>query len=129
MRHFQAAWSCETYGNRTLDYEGNPTSDYEWQAPLKAPAGTSGWFLPSCGQLWYMMPYQDYLNSRFMAAKEVSAAELQEYVKEFFSQSYWSSTKHDNYSGQAMCVNFENRDRHGTSRNNKYLVSRAVIVF
>ena len=129
MRHFQAAWSCETYGNRTLDYEGNPTSDYEWQAPLRAPAGTSGWFLPSCGQLWYMMPYQDYLNSRFMAAKEVSAAELQEYVKEFHSQGYWSSTKHDNYSAQAMFVNFKNRDRSGMSRNNKYLVSRAVIVF
>ena len=129
MRHFQAAWSCETYGNRTLDYEGNPTSDYEWQAPLRAPAGTSGWFLPSCGQLWYMMPYQDYLNSRFMAAKEVSAAELQEYVKEFFSQSYWSSTKDGYYSAQAMVVDFENRDRYGTTRNNKYLVSRAVIVF
>lgn len=129
MRHFQAAWSCETYGNRTLDYDGNPTSDYEWQAPLRAPAGTSGWFLPSCGQLWYMMPYQDYLNSRFMAAKEVSAAELQEYVKEFFSQSYWSSTKDDYYSAQAMAVNFKNRDRYGVSRNNKYLVSRAVIVF
>ena len=129
MRHFQAAWSCETYGNRTLDYEGNPTSDYEWQAPLRAPAGTSGWFLPSCGQLWYMMPYQDYLNSRFMAAKEVSAAELQEYVKEFFSHSYWSSTKDGYYSEQAMVVDFENRDRYGTTRNNKYLVSRAVIVF
>lgn len=129
MRHFQAAWACETYGNRTLDYEGNPTSDYEWQAPLRAPAGTSGWFLPSCGQLWYMMPYQDYLNSRFMAAKEVSAAELQEYVKEFFSQSYWSSTKDGYYSAQAMYVDFENRDRSGTTRNNEYLVSRAVIVF
>ena len=129
MRHFQAAWSCETYGNRTLDYDGNPTSDYEWQAPLKAPAGTSGWFLPSCGQLWYMMPYQDYLNSRFMAAKEVSAAELQEYVKEFFSQGYWSSTKHDNYSAQAMFVDFENRYRYGLERNSKHLVSRAVIVF
>lgn len=129
MRHFQAAWSCETYGNRTLDYEGNPTSDYEWQAPLRAPAGTSGWFLPSCGQLWYMMPYQDYLNSRFMAAKEVSAAELQEYVKEFFFQSYWSSTKDGYYSAQATVVDFENRDRYGTTRNNKYLVSRAVIVF
>ncbi len=129
MRHFQAAWSCETYGNRTLDYEGNPTSDYEWQAPLRAPAGTSGWFLPSCGQLWYMMPYQDYLNSRFMAAKEVSAAELQEYVKEFHSQGYWSSTKHDNYSAQAMFVNFKNRYRYGTDRNSKNLVSRAVIVF
>ena len=129
MRHFQAAWACETYGNRTLDYEGNPTSDYEWQAPLRAPAGTSGWFLPSCGQIWYMMPYQDYLNSRFMAAKEVSAAELQEYVKEFFSQSYWSSTKDDYYSGQAMAVNFNDRDRYGVNRNNKYLVSRPVIVF
>lgn len=129
MRHFQAAWACETYGNRTLDYEGNPTSDYEWQAPLRAPAGTSGWFLPSCGQLWYMMPYQDYLNSRFMAAKAASAAELQEYVKEFFSLSYWSSTKYDNYSAQAMFVNFENRYRYGTDRNSKNLVSRAVIVF
>ena len=129
MRHFQAAWACETYGNRSLDYDGTPTSAYEWQAPLKAPAGTSGWFLPSCGQLWYMMPYQDYLNSRFMAAKEVSAAELQEYVKEFFSQSYWSSTKDGYYSAQAMVVDFENRDRYGTTRNNKYLVSRAVIVF
>ena len=129
MRHFQAAWSCETYGNRTLDYDGNPTSDYEWQAPLRAPAGTSGWFLPSCGQLWYMMPYQDYLNSRFMAAKEVSAAELQEYVKEFQSLGYWSSTKHDNYSAQAMFVNFKNRYRYGMDRNSKNLVSRAVIVF
>ena len=118
MRHFQAAWSCETYGNRTLDYEGNPTSDYEWQAPLRAPAGTSGWFLPSCGQLWYMATFRDYLNSRFMAAKEVSAAELQEYVKEFHVQSYWSSTKHDNYSAQAMIVNFKNRYRYGTGRNN-----------
>ncbi len=129
MRHFQAAWSCETYGNRTLDYDGNPTSAYEWQAPLRAPAGTSGWFLPSCGQLWYMMPYQDYLNSRFMAAKEVSAAELQEYVKEFQSLGYWSSTKHDNYSAQAMFVDFMNRDRYGMDRNSKNLVSRAVIVF
>ncbi|HIX27150.1 MAG TPA: hypothetical protein H9859_05895 [Candidatus Barnesiella excrementigallinarum] len=129
MRHFQAAWACETYGNRSLDYDGTPTSAYEWQAPLKAPAGTSGWFLPSCGQLWYMMPYQDYLNSRFMAAKEVSAAELQEYVKEFHFQSYWSSTKDDYYSAKAMSVHFKDRDRYGVSRNNKYLVSRPVIVF
>ena len=76
-----------------------------------------------------MMPYQDYLNSRFMAAKEVSAAELQEYVKEFFSQSYWSSTKDGHFGAQATVVNFKDRDRYGTTRNNKYLVSRAVIVF
>ncbi|MEI3340998.1 MAG: hypothetical protein V8R52_01375 [Coprobacter fastidiosus] len=96
MRHFQAAWSCETYGNRSLDYDGNPTSDYAWQAPLKAPAGTSGWFLPSVGQLYYMATCRDYLDSRFMAAKAASAAELQGYVKGFDTRSiciYWSSTK------------------------------------
>ena len=78
-----------------------------------------------------MIPYKDYLNGRFMAAKEVSAAELQEYVKEFYSQSYWSSTGDQNprFISQASCVDFMNRDRHGTSRNNKHLVSRAVIVF
>lgn len=131
MRHFQAAWSCETYGNRTLDYEGNPTSDYEWQAPLKAPAGTSGWFLPSCGQLWYMIPYKDYLNGRFMAAKAASATELQGYVKEFNNSiSYWSSTGDQNprFISQASCVDFMNNYRTGITRNNN-LFSRPVIVF
>ena len=101
MRHFQAAWSCETYGNRTLDYGGNPTSDYEWQAPLRAPAGTSGWFLPSAAQLYYMATYRDYLDSRFMAAKAASAAELQDYVKGFNTYSmscYWSSTEDEQSS-------------------------------
>ena len=130
MRHFQAAWSCETYGNRTLDYDGNPTSDYEWQAPLRAPAGTSGWFLPSCGQLWYMMPYQDYLNSRFMAAKAASATELQGYVKEF-NDSYWSSTGDQNprFTSQASFVDFMNNYRTGITRDNNNLFSRPVIVF
>lgn len=129
MRHFQAAWSCETYGNRALDYEGNPTSDYEWQAPLKAPAGTSGWFLPSCGQLWYMIPYKDYLNGRFMAAKAASATELQGYVKEF-NNSYWSSTGDQNprFTSQASFVDFMNNYRTGTTRDSN-LFSRPVIVF
>lgn len=131
MRHFQAAWACETYGNRSLDYDGNPTSAYEWQAPLKAPAGTSGWFLPSCGQLWYMIPYKDYLNGRFMAAKAASATELQGYVKEFNnSRSYWSSTGDQNprFISQASCVDFMNNYRTGITRNNN-LFSRPVIVF
>ena len=132
MRHFQAAWACETYGNRTLDYEGNPTSDYEWQAPLRAPAGTSGWFLPSCGQLWYMIPYKDYLNGRFMAAKAASATELQGYVKEFNnSRSYWSSTGDQNprFTSQASFVDFKDNYRTGATRDNNNLFSRPVIVF
>ena len=105
------------------------TSDYEWQAPLKAPAGTSGWFLPSCGQLWYMIPYKDYLNGRFMAAKAASATELQGYVKEF-NNSYWSSTGDQNpcYTSQASFVDFMNNYRTGTTRDNN-LSSRPVIVF
>ena len=95
MRHFQAAWSCETYGNRTLDYEGNPTSDYEWQAPLKAPAGTSGWFLPSCGQLWYIAQYVTFIEERVNAVKTYTATgtTYQSYIGGF-NRSYgtWSST-------------------------------------
>ena len=93
MRHFQAAWSCETYGNRTLDYDGKPTSDYAWQAPLKAPAGTSGWFLPSCGQLLYMQDFHDYINEHILAAKKAASNPmLNEYVDKMSPYSYYSST-------------------------------------
>lgn len=95
MRHFQAAWSCETYGNRTLDYDGNPTSDYEWQAPLRAPAGTSGWFLPSCGQLWYIAQHVTFIEERVNAVKTYTATgtTYRSYIGGF-NRSYgtWSST-------------------------------------
>ena len=135
MRHFQAAWSCETYGNRTLDYEGNPTSDYEWQAPLRAPAGTSGWFLPSVGQLYYMATCRDYLDSRFMAAKAASAAELQDYVKGFDTDSYscyWSSTEDERswYTDYAYGMSFsEPIYVTNMKRINYHAFTRPVIVF
>ena len=135
MRHFQAAWSCETYGNRSLDYDGNPTSDYAWQAPLKAPAGTSGWFLPSVGQLYYMATCRDYLDSRFMAAKAASAAELQGYVKGFDTDSmciYWSSTEDERswYTDYAYDMSFS-EPIYTTSmkRINYNALTRPVIVF
>ena len=135
MRHFQAAWSCETYGNRTIDYGGNPTSDYEWQAPLRAPAGTSGWFLPSAAQLYYMATCRDYLDSRFMAAKAASAAELQDYVKGFDTYRdsvYWSSTEDE----RSWCPDYAYRMSFSepiymTSPKNMdyYAFTRPVIVF
>ena len=135
MRHFQAAWSCETYGNRSLDYDGNPTSDYAWQAPLRAPAGTSGWFLPSVGQLYYMATCRDYLDSRFMAAKAASAAELQDYVKGFDTDSmciYWSSTEDERswYTDYAYDMSFS-EPIYTTSlkRINYNALTRPVIVF
>lgn len=135
MRHFQAAWSCETYGNRTIDYGGNPTSDYEWQAPLRAPAGTSGWFLPSVGQLYYMATCRDYLDSRFMAAKAASAAELQDYVKGFDTRShcvYWSSTEDERsaYVDFAHCMSFSSPIYMTSIKNmDYYAFTRPVIVF
>ena len=135
MRHFQAAWSCETYGNRTLDYDGNPTSDYAWQAPLRAPAGTSGWFLPSAAQLYYMATCRDYLDSRFMAAKAASAAELQDYVKGFDTYRdsvYWSSTEDERslYPNYAYRMSFS-EPIYTTSPKNMdyYAFTRPVIVF
>ena len=95
MRHFQAAWACETYGNRSLDYDGTPTSAYEWQAPLKAPAGTSGWFLPSCGQLWYIAQHVTFMEERVNAVKTYTATgtTYRSYIGGF-NRSYgtWSST-------------------------------------
>ena len=133
MRHFQAAWACETYGNRSLDYDGNPTSDYAWQAPLKAPAGTSGWFLPSVGQLYYMATCRDYLDSRFMAAKAASAAELQGYVKGFDTRSYccyWSSTEDERrwYTDFAYDMSFS-KPIYNTSIKKMNYYTRPVIVF
>ena len=70
MRHFQAAWVCETYGYRNLNYDGSVNGgDYTWQQLLKAPAGTSGWFLPSVGQLAYMRTNVNYLDERLEASK------------------------------------------------------------
>ena len=95
MRHFHAAWACETYGNRSLDYDGNPTSAYEWQAPLKAPAGTSGWFLPSVGQLWYIAQHVTFMEERVNAVKTYTATgtTYRSYIGGF-NRSYgtWSST-------------------------------------
>lgn len=124
MRHFQAAWACETYGNRTLDYDGNPTSAYEWQAPLRAPAGTSGWFLPSCDQLWYMQTHKDYLKDRFMAAKATADAGLQSYIGTFVA-SYASSTE---YGTQYGSVHFGLKQKNSPEKNTRNRV-RPVIVF
>lgn len=128
MRHFQAAWACETYGNRSLDYDGNPTSAYEWQAPLKAPAGTSGWFLPSCGQLWYIAQYVTFMEERVNAVKTYTATgtTYQSYIGGF-NRSYgtWSSTAD---SKETWTVSFGRSLRNLYSHRSRCFL-RPVIVF
>ena len=128
MRHFHAAWACETYGNRSLDYDGTPTSAYEWQAPLKAPAGTSGWFLPSCGQLWYIAQHVTFMEERVNAVKTYTATgtTYRSYIGGF-NRSYgtWSSTAD---SKETWSVSFGQSVRSmSTHISKRYL--RPVIVF
>lgn len=126
MRHFQAAWSCETYGNRTLDYEGNPTSDYEWQAPLRAPAGTSGWFLPSCGQLWYIAQHVTFIEERVNAVTYTATGTTYRSYIGGFVRSYgtWSSTA----DKQTWVVSFGQSLREPYTHTSRCFL-RPVIVF
>lgn len=128
MRHFQAAWACETYGNRSLDYDGTPTSAYEWQAPLKAPAGTSGWFLPSCGQLWYIAQHVTFMEERVNAVKTYTATgtTYRSYIGGF-NRSYgtWSSTAD---SEETWVVSFGQSLRKPYSHISRCFL-RPVIVF
>ena len=127
MRHFQAAWSCETYGNRSLDYDGNPTSNYAWQAPLRAPAGTSGWFLPSCGQLWYIAQHVTFIEERVNAVKTYTATgtTYRSYIGGF-NRRYgtWSSTA----DKQTWGVSFSRSVRSMSTQISKCYL-RPVIVF
>lgn len=128
MRHFQAAWSCETYGNRSLDYDGNPTSAYEWQAPLRAPAGTSGWFLPSCGQLWYIAQHVTFIEERVNAVKTYTATgtTYRSYIGGFDRRyGTWSSTATFN---SAWAVSFGESSLDKSSYGSYYFL-RPVIVF
>lgn len=132
MRHFQAAWACETYGNRSLDYDGNPTSAYEWQAPLRAPAGTSGWFLPSCGQLWYIAQHLTFMEERVNAVKTYTATgtTYRSYIGRFKYNSYgtWSSTAVFNFKSRVWAVSFGRSLREPYSHIRSCFL-RPVIVF
>ena len=112
MKHFPAALACETYGNRTTDRDGNPADGkYDWQKPLAAPKNTSGWFLPSCGQLRYLYQNRSVLSARMTDVKNSTPTDCgyKEYIK-WFSTSlyYWSSTEYSRYPSRAWNVDFYN---------------------
>ena len=112
MKHFPAANACETYGNRTLDKDGNDANGkYDWQQSLAAPKNSSGWFLPSYGQLSHLGEKREIelLSTRMNDVKNSISADCdyKDYIKWFSSGSYyWSSTEHpdDTHIDKAMCV-------------------------
>ena len=109
MKHFPATHACETYGNRTLDTNGNPTAAYSWQKGLSAPKNTSGWFLPSCGQLKSLYQNRYVLSDRMNDVKNSTPADCiyKDKIK-WFSTSlyYWSSTENSSRPFLAWYVNF-----------------------
>lgn len=132
MKHFPAALACETYGNRTTDRDGNPADGkYDWQKPLAAPKNTSGWFLPSCGQLRYLYQNRSVLSARMTDVKNSTPTDCgyKEYIK-WFSTSlyYWSSTERSHYPSYAWYVDFRNGNGYNYLKYYTYGV-RAVLAF
>lgn len=131
MKHFPAALACETYGNRTLDQNGNPTSDYAWQQPLAAPNNTSGWFLPSRGQLSHLRANNSSLSARMTDVKNSTPADCdyKDKIKGFETNwYYWSSCETSDRSDRAWGVSFFNGIPDGLNKSRTSGV-RAVLAF
>lgn len=129
MKHFPAALACETYGNRTVDQDGNPTDAYDWQKPLAAPSNTSGWFLPTYGQLTYLYQNRSVLSSRMDVVKSSVPAncDYKDKIK-WFNYYYWSSTEIPNYPDDALNMSLRYGDAYPFGKFNRYGV-RAVLAF
>lgn len=105
MNHFPAAFACETYGNRTVDKFARPTGDYDWQKPLAAPDNTSGWFLPSLGQLLHLQKNRSFLESHIEVVRDNTpdGSSYKKYINAFKVPDnalfYWSSTEAEDSYG------------------------------
>lgn len=133
MKHFPAALACETYGCRTLGINGNPTVLYDWQQPLTAPDNTSGWFLPSRGQLRYLYDNRMSLSARMTDVKSSTPANssYKNYIQWFKTYGdYWSSSEYDKVMGYyALSLNFGNGLSTGNKNKNYTNKVRAVLAF
>lgn len=135
MRHFQAAWVCEIYGYRNWNYDGSVNGrDYGWQQSLKAPEGTSGWFLPSIGQLAYMHTNVNYLNKRLETVKEnfPDGYSCKDRIVPFnIYVPYWSSTTVSG-NNQSTCARFLSPSQPNevkTQPRNGRAMARPILVF
>ncbi len=92
---FPAANGCLLYGT--------DQSLYGWQTAYAAPTNSSGWFLPSAGQLSYLYQNRSDLATRIQAlGRKLDSS----YIKWFDSWYYWSSSEYSDYSYSAYCVDF-----------------------
>lgn len=135
MDDFRAAHACETYGNRTIDQLGGRTTDYEWQKPLTAPSSTSGWFLPSIGQLERLLENRITRNTLVSLITTVQSSlpdgcAYKDKVQYFDLEGtiYWASTESD--ASNAFGVYLENSGVYARpyTKSERFSV-RAVLAF
>ncbi|QIU95457.1 fimbrillin family protein [Bacteroides faecium] len=93
---FPAANGCLLYGT--------DQSLYGWQTVYAAPTNSSGWFLPSAGQLSYLYENRSDLAARIQAL----GSKLESSYIKWFSTIwyYWSSSEYSDYSSSAYRVDF-----------------------
>ena len=123
------------YGYRNWDYDGSVNgNDYGWQQSLKAPEGTSGWFLPSVGQLAYMRTNVNYLNKRLETVKEnfPDGYSCKDRIVPFnIYVPYWSSTTVSG-NNQSTCARFLSPSKPNevtTQPRNGRAMARPILVF
>ena len=98
----------------------------EFGSKYAAPANTSGWFLPSCGQLYDMFALRSMLSSRMEKCREELKDPNIAWLKK---DIYWSSTGSvcaEDALAWAFNVSIFSKESHGT-RENYYV--RPVIAF
>lgn len=131
MKHFPAALACETYGKRTVDRDGNPANGkYDWQQQLSAPSNTSGWFLPSLGQLEYLYQNQSVLSARMDALKNSVSnnCNYKDKIKWFKKSYYFASTEVSSFTDRAYRLHFDRDERNNAYKSTESDV-RAVLAF
>ncbi|MFV0584963.1 MAG: fimbrillin family protein [Parabacteroides gordonii] len=91
--HFPAANACQNFGS------AEPYLRYA------APAGSSGWFLPSCGQLLSLYKNRDVLSGQINKLKAINGYGS---IGWFRGDYYWSSSEVPGYSKYTRYVSFGN---------------------
>jgi len=120
--HFEAAYWCGRYG--TGD------SRYAWQKIYAAPENTSGWFLPSCGQLKSIYSInrdnENLLKNQMEKVKSLDTENIKWFSTYWF---YWSSSEDLlGNSNHAKGVGFYYGNKITDLKNNAVAV-RAVLAF
>ncbi|MEG1564861.1 MAG: hypothetical protein RR365_14230, partial [Bacteroides sp.] len=91
ITYFPAANACMQFGT------ASPFLRYA------APTRSSGWFLPSCGQLLYLYSIRNLLSDQIAKLKTISDNEEISGLLDFY---YWSSSESQNDNDKARCVSF-----------------------